>query len=82
MTNGGAYTMTKGLDITSSRQAALTGKSNRSDVVPLDAHIKQLRRVVDDLYWNNEFDRADLLQEELDYLVKLQLDGQRYHCLF
>lgn len=74
--------MTKGLDITSSRQAALTGKSNRGDVILLDAHIKQLRRVVDDLYWNNEFDRADLLQEELDYLVKLQLDGQRYHCLF
>lgn len=82
MTNGGAFTMTKGLDITSSRQAALTGKSNRSDVIPLDTHIKKLRHMVDDLYWNNEFDMADLLQEELDYLVKLQLDGQRYHCLF
>jgi hypothetical protein len=74
--------MMTGFDITSSRQAALTGKSNRSDVLSLDAEIRRLEILVDDLFWNNETERGLKAQEELDYLRSLHLSGERFYYLF
>jgi hypothetical protein len=82
MTTGGQSEQTMDLSCISSREAALTGKSNRPDVLCLNTEIKRLQTLIDDLLWNGEDDRVDFLQDELDYLLKLQAQGERYHYLF
>jgi hypothetical protein len=65
-----------------SREAALTGKSNMPDVICLNTEIKRLQTLIDDLLWNGEEEKAKPIQKELDYLLKLQAQGERFYCLF
>jgi hypothetical protein len=82
MQNGGQSLMMKGLDITSSREAALTGKSRSDYVVPLRERLLNKRRLLDNLYWNGDYEKAKIVQVEVDVLEELDLKGERYYCMF
>ena len=56
----------------------MTGSNN--GVIPLSREINNTKRQIDDMEWEGGY--TSLLQDHLDRLLQLEIEGEDYYTLF